>query len=319
MKTTAAAIRGRCSLTGSTESQPRLSPLTSSLATLLVLSAISFGCSFATKSTRPVPGEQRNLFCLIEYRPDPARPGAPDLLFLAAGNPYKTEEVALSLPDGLAHGLFAPGRHLSRAMEIEGATCEHPWQKGHRLPSYLRVSKGLLCRRTNAEKVRLAVETKYGQCSIEIDLGDRTPRCRTWLGRGGGPLERLSPDVCPEFPMPEKDSRRGRLPGIAWVTIEEGSGRTAERGSLLTVHQSVVDRYSYVASSTHFQGQPRLLRLAQPDLDPLLVPALEGTKVGERRRLYLVPPFDARVHPGDLRSDEILFYDFELVALDGQP
>ena len=288
------------------------------LGALLLLTALCFGCSFVVKSTRPVPGTQRNLFCMIEYRPDPSRPTEPDIFFLAAANPYKTEEVAMSLPDGLAHSLFAPGRHLTRAIEIDGASCEEPWPKGHRLPSTFRPRKGLLCQRTGEEEVRLAVETKYGQCSVEIAMGDRTPRCRDWLRHKAG-LERLSRDVCPEFPVAMKDSRRGQLPGILWITIAQGNGETAQPESLVSVHQSVLDRYSQVAFSTHFEGEPRLLRLAEPDLDSLLVDALVGMKIGERRRLYLLPPYDDRVHPGGLRSEELLFYDFELVSIEERP
>jgi hypothetical protein len=60
---------------------------------LAVLAVSSSSCSLFYESTRPVPGARHNLFCDIEYWPDPDDSDAPDILFLAAAIPYNLERV----------------------------------------------------------------------------------------------------------------------------------------------------------------------------------------------------------------------------------
>lgn len=164
--------------------------------TLLVLG----GCSLVAKSTRPVPGEERNLSCILEYRPDPDHSG-PDLLFIAAANPYKTEQVYMNPVEMLVHGIFAPGRHLSEPAVVRGASCQTPvWDEGHRVPMAARHRHYLACTREGLEAVEFEVTTKWGSCRRTIPAGDDEPRCGRWYGEPRGGLRLLSQDVCPRCP-----------------------------------------------------------------------------------------------------------------------
>jgi hypothetical protein len=138
---------------------------------------VSSGCTLFVPRLRPVAGADRNLWCVLEYRPDPTHDG-PDLLFMAAANPYKTEEAYMNPLEALVHGVFAPGRHLSAPVKVRGAVCESPWQAGHRIPMLLTESHYLLCRRQSLAEVRISVVTRWGACTSEIPAGDNRPRCR---------------------------------------------------------------------------------------------------------------------------------------------
>lgn len=166
------------------------------VAGCLVLS-LCLGCSFANKASRPTPGAARNLSCALEYRPDSTHDG-PDILFTASADPWKGETFYMSLPDVLIHSVFAPGRHLTEPIRVQGAECEStPWRKGHRLPDHL------LCRREGLEAVAFSVETKWGRCDAEIAAGDTTPTCRlrSWPELSESDLQRalarLSEAPCP--------------------------------------------------------------------------------------------------------------------------
>lgn len=148
------------------------------------------GCSLIDPGSRPVMGQPRNLNCRVEYRPGPA--GADDgfdLLLTATAQPYRTEEFYMSLPDVLFHGIFAPGRYLTRDAEVQGATCTAPrsggWSQGDRLPSRFRPRSGLRCVRHSDERVAFIVETKYARCEVEIPEGDRAPRCHPYRDYDG--------------------------------------------------------------------------------------------------------------------------------------
>lgn len=296
----------------------RLYPL--ALAALAVLAA---GCTLASDSLRPTPGAQRNVFCALEYRPDPAS-SRPDVLFLAGAAPYKTEEAYMSLPDGVVHGVFAPGRHLSRPVHLEGVTCEPPlWPKGHRLSQSLKLRGALVCRRDDLERLVIEVSTRWGSCRQEIPAGDARPRCRLWHGRTSESLERLSPNVCPHLPEPSADSRRGTTAGIHWVVVTEGDGPPAGFGAALRVHESVVTRQGEVADSSHFEGEPRRVLLGGPPhpdrLPSPIAHALVGMRVGERRWLFAGsagPPDPRQVQAlRGVPAEDLYFYDIELVAL----
>lgn len=287
----------------------------------LILTAawLAGGCSLLFESSRPTPGDPRNVFCALEYRPDPERPGEPDILFLAGGQPYRTEEFYMSLPDGLLHMVFAPGRHLSEPVHLRGVTCSPPvWGPGHRLPGRLSRRHYLLCRRDGLERVEIEVRTKWGSCRREIPAGDATPRCREWFGRKTGGLRHLSPNVCPSLPQPTHDSRRGTAPsGAFWVVIREGSGPGAERGQRVVFHETVLTRSFVVARSTHFDGEPRRVLLGGGELPSWIAEGIEGMRVGEHRRL-MVPLQVARRDrdPSRPEGDEPYRYDVELVAVE---
>jgi hypothetical protein len=271
------------------------------------------GCSLLFDAAGPTLGAPRNVFCALEYRPDPSRPGAPDLIFLAGGQPYRIEEFYMSLPDTLLHTVFAPGRSLAEPVQLQGVDCERPiWGAGHRLPGRLTPSHYLLCHREGLEPVEIVVRTKWGSCSQEIPAGDVTPRCRMWgrwVGRGG--LSLLPPDVCPVLPDPAQDARRGTTPsGLPWVVIAEGSGPPAELGRTIEFHETVVTRSWMVARSTHLEGEPRREVLGSGDLPLWLLEAVTDMRVGEHRRLF-VP----RERP---QADDPLQYDIELVAVSGE-
>jgi hypothetical protein len=179
----------------------------SGLVPVLLAALLAGGCSLLSETARPVRDDPRNVFCALEYRPDPDRPGEPDVLFVAGGQPYRGEEFYMSLPDNLLHMLFAPGRHLSEPVHLRGVTCKPPlWGPGHRLPALLSPRHHLLCRRDGLERVEIEVRTKWGSCRREIPAGDATPRCRGWGGREGGGLRDLSPNVCPELPRADPPS-----------------------------------------------------------------------------------------------------------------
>lgn len=156
----------------------------------------SSGCSLFYESTKPEPDAPRNVSCFLEYRPDPSRPGEPDIIFLAVASPYRLEEVYMNPVDMVFHGLVAPGRHLVEPVRIRGASCEPLWGKGHRLPQRLKPRSYMLCRRDGLEAVEIAVKTKWGLCAKEIPAGDATPRCLEHLRIKGEGLDRLSQEVC---------------------------------------------------------------------------------------------------------------------------
>lgn len=161
------------------------------------------GCSLFSSSMRPVPGAQRNLYCDIEYRPDPTHDG-PDLLFTAAANPYKWERAYMNPLEGLVHTVIGPGRYLSAPVEIRGAVCESPWQAGHRMPMWFRNSHYLLCRRQALSEVGIAVQTKWGACEQVISSGDDRPRCRGWGSRPNRGLRFMSQAICSLEGQPKK-------------------------------------------------------------------------------------------------------------------
>ncbi len=291
-------------------------------ATLALLTA---GCSLASPSLRPTPGEHRNLFCTFEYRPDPGFAG-PDVLFMAAASPYKVEEVYMSPADVFVHGLFAPGRHLTRPLHLEGVTCETaPWPEGHRLAPYFKLRKALLCRRDGLERLVIEAETRWGSCRHEIPAGDARPRCKLWFGRGKKTLARLSPTACPHLPQPTADSRRGTTAGVHWAVVTEGSGPPAGPGAALRVHETVVTRSFDVAYSSHFDGELRRIVLGGPPhpdrLPSPLAAALVGMRVGEQRRLL---PFWSGALPGPYAAptfrgvppEDLYYYDVRLLAIE---
>lgn len=285
------------------------------------LALLAAGCTLAL---RPTPGAPRNVFCALEYRPDAAS-SRPDVLFLAGAWPYRTEEAYMSLPDGVVHGLFAPGRHLSRPVHLEGVTCEPPlWPKGHRLSQSLRLRRALVCRRNDLERLVIEVDTRWGSCRQEIPAGDARPRCRLWFGRTSKSLERLSPTVCPRLPEPSADSRRGTTAGVHWIVVTEGDGVPAGPGAALRVHETFVTRRGEVAASSHFDGEPRRVLLGGPPhpdrLPSAIAAALVGMRVGEQRRLFhfwyagLAGPQQAQTLRG-VPPEDLHFYDVELVAI----
>jgi hypothetical protein len=146
-------------------------------------------------STRPVPGAERNLGCVIEYRPDPTHDG-PDLLFSGLANPYQWETAFMNPLEEFVHWIIGPGRHLSAPVEVRGAVCESPWQAGHRMPMWLRDGHYLLCRRQGLSEVRIAVQTRWGVCEQVISRGDDRPRCRGWGSRPNQGLRFLSQATC---------------------------------------------------------------------------------------------------------------------------
>lgn len=175
-------------------------PLNASPSSRVVLGALalilSSGCSLFNPSLRPVPGADRNLTCAIEYRPDPTHDG-PDLLFLAAANPYKWEEGYMNPLEPLVHTIIGPGRYLSAPVEVQGAVCDSTWQAGHRLPMWFTDGHYLLCRRQALAEVRFAVQTKWGACEQVISESDDRPRCDAAGNQSGGGLRFLSQTTCP--------------------------------------------------------------------------------------------------------------------------
>lgn len=158
---------------------------------LLGILCLAAGCSLVVPSSRPDPAVGDHVQCLLDYRPEPGRrerglpdpeaTGGPDLAFLAWSSPYREEEFYMSLPDVATHLLFAPGRHLSAPLRVEGAECERtPWKKGARLALHPKPEKALICRRRGSEAVLFRAETKWGTCTVEIPDGDLTPRPE-WL------------------------------------------------------------------------------------------------------------------------------------------
>ena len=167
----------------------------SSRVPFVALAAVVFtGCTLVVPSLRPVPGAERNLTCVLEYRPDPAHDG-PDLLFAAVANPYALERAYMNPLEALVHNVFGPGRHLSEAVEVRGAVCSSPWQAGYRVPMWLDDRHYLLCRRRGLDDVSIAVRTKWGACEQRISAGDDRPRCRRWTRPNEG-LRSLSDAVC---------------------------------------------------------------------------------------------------------------------------
>lgn len=286
---------------------------------VLVAAWLTGGCSLLFESARPTPDEPRNVFCGLEYRPDPDRPGEPDLLFFAGGQPYPIEEFYMSLPDALLHTVFAPGRHLSEPVHLRGVICSPPvWGTGHRLPGRLSRRHYLLCRRDGLEHVEIEVRTKWGSCRREIPAGDGTPRCREWFGRKSGGLRHLSPTVCPSLPQPTHDSRRGTTPsGAFWVAIREGSGPRAEGGRWIVFHETVLTRSFVIARSTHFDDKPRRVLLGGGELPPWIEEGIEGMRVGEHRRLLVPLQVALRERdPSRPEAEEPYRYDVELVAVE---
>lgn len=294
------------------------------LGLLLAVASLLGGCSLLFASSRPTPGAERNLFCTLEYRPDPARSGEPDLLFLAGAMPYRAEEFLLSLPDVVFHMIFAPGRHLSAPIHLRGVICEPPlWAKGHRLPMRLSLRRGLLCRREGLERVEIGVETKWGSCRRTIPAGDATPRCREWYGRTSAKLRSLSDTACPAMPQPTRESRRGRTPsGVFWVVITEGAGPCVEPGQRIAFHETVLTRGWMVARSTHFDGELRRARLEAGELPPWLVEAMVGMRVGEHRRLTVPSALVAAFRDPERErpvAEQPFRWDVELVAVEEPP
>jgi hypothetical protein len=291
---------------------------------LVALASLALGgCTLVSSSARPTPGAARNVSCLLEYRPDPARPDGPDVLFLAGASPYALEEAYMSLPDMLLHMAFAPGRHLTEPVRLEGVRCEPPvWEAGHRLPLWqpLTQTQPLLCRREGLERVAIEVRTKWGSCRREIPAGDATPRCRAWGRRGDAPvLARLSPDACPALPEPSPDAVRHRGPsGAVYVVVREGTGPAAGPEDVLLVHQTVVDRAFRVVATTHFSGEPRRLHFGRRDRPAWLEEELIGMRVGERRRVFIPAP--PPPEPADADGAVALLYlDVELLAIEPAP
>ncbi len=135
------------------------------------------GCSMLGSRSRPDP-DAENVRCNLEYQPltQHAEQEGHDLLFLAISSPYREETFNMSLPDVMFHGMFAPGRHLSRDAIVTGAVCSGPpWKKGFRLPRSLSSHKWMLCRRNGNEAVMFQVETRWGSCSRHIAAGDMRP------------------------------------------------------------------------------------------------------------------------------------------------
>lgn len=292
----------------------------------VAVAALLSGCTLISSSTRPTPDAARNLFCLLEYRPDPGRLGEPDVLFLAAAMPYKVERAYMSLPDALLHGILAPGRHLVAPVHLRGLRCEPPlWEAGHRLPGYLKTRHHLLCRREGLERVEIEVRTKWGSCRREIPGGDPEPRCHDWASRRDAPgLARLSATACPSLPLPTRESRRGSTScGAPWVVLREGTGAIARSGDVVHVHETVVTRGSAVATSTHFRGEPRRLVLGGGEWPVPVDEAVIGMRVGERRRLFVpVPRPPGRPVTPDSPAgqpsphDLLLYHDLELLAVE---
>jgi hypothetical protein len=158
-------------------------------ALLVVLLGTLSGCSLFV---RPVPGADRNLRCLLEYRPDPTHES--DILFTALANPY---EVPHHSPvDVFLHLIVAPGRHLSEPLIVRGAVCESPWKEGKRLPRIIDEDHYVLCRREGLAEVVIMAQTKWGVCARVIPEGDDRPRCRRWPLRSPKGLRFLSPVSC---------------------------------------------------------------------------------------------------------------------------
>lgn len=162
-----------------------------------ILTACLGGCSLFYESTQPVPGAWKNLVCHIEYWPGTDHADGPDILFLAAANPYTLDNVYMNPFDALVHGVFAPGRHLSTPLEVHGATCTPPlWRKGRRLRSSLKPRHGLVCQRAGLEGVVIEARTKYGSCLAKIPAGDPAPICAGWFSSTSDVLGRPPPESC---------------------------------------------------------------------------------------------------------------------------
>ena len=148
------------------------------LVALVATSLLLSGCSLIGQGARPDKTVQNHVRCALDYLPVTEGKSGHDLLFMAQSYPWRIEEFYMSLPDGLFHMAFAPGRHLTRDALVEGATCSTPsWKKGFRLPAHWAHSKKwLLCTRTALEAVLFEVQTKWGTCSQSIPSGDLTAR-----------------------------------------------------------------------------------------------------------------------------------------------
>ncbi len=130
------------------------------------------GCSLIDPTARPEPNAN-HVHCILVYQPQ-ACDGQPDLRFIAVSSPYRHENFNLSLPDGLLHAVFAPGRHLIEDAVIEGAQCEGRWNQGHRLPN--RTSKDsnwLRCEREGLAAVLFSVKTQWGNCQATLSEGEQ--------------------------------------------------------------------------------------------------------------------------------------------------
>lgn len=163
-------------------SPPRRGRRNLPLALVLGSLVLVWGCSFIDRSSRPDPAAEDHVRCGLDYRPEHRIGGGSDLVFRAWSSPYREEEFYMSLPDVTAHLLFAPGRHLSTDLHLEGADCPGAaWKKGFRLPLQPKLEKILVCRRRGTEAVSFRVETRWGSCTQEIPAGDLTPRPDRWI------------------------------------------------------------------------------------------------------------------------------------------
>jgi hypothetical protein len=165
------------------------------LCVVALILAGSSGCSLIRPTMRPLPDADRNLICMIEYRPDPSHEG-PDILFTAVASPYRLEGAHMNPLEVLLHTVVGPGRHLSGPVEILGAECESPWQAGHRMPMSVSRRHYFLCRRLAASEVRIATQTKWGMCEQVIPRDDTRPRCRRWGSRPIIGLQYMSQTAC---------------------------------------------------------------------------------------------------------------------------
>lgn len=157
---------------------------------MLLLGGAVGACSLLDPASRPKPGAPANLWCALEYRPaetltgaaaeeDPTGQARADLRFTAFARPYDSTTFMHSPLDLLIHGVFAPGRHLSEPLEVEGAVCEGVWQAGKRVGQRVRASDDVFCRRQGREAVRIRAQTKHGVCEVVLPEGDLRPRCQT--------------------------------------------------------------------------------------------------------------------------------------------
>ncbi len=146
------------------------------LTIVTIGSLVLAGCSLISPASRPDPAAE-NVRCLLEYQPVASGEKGPDLLFLAWSSPFKEETFYMSLPDGLFHSVFAPGRHLWKGLRVEGVGCSQPpWRKGAILPRRPGGGKFMVCTRQELDAVLFEVETKWGTCRAEIPANDRSPR-----------------------------------------------------------------------------------------------------------------------------------------------
>jgi FKBP-type peptidyl-prolyl cis-trans isomerase len=104
--------------------------------------------------------------------------------------------------------------------------------------------------------------------------------------------------------------------GLAYTVVRQGSGRAAESGRHVTIHETTTFADGRTLYSTR-EGEPLRFLLGGKQVIDGLDEGVTGMRVGERRTMVVPPALSRRTaYPDGLSPDDTLHYDVELVGVE---